>query len=238
VIAGGSILRATADVRLKLLQIAASELEANEDDLELEDGTITVRGSPNRKLTVAEVAAAAYAARAPAGVDPSLTATRSYDPPATYSNACIACIVEVDADTGRVTIERIVAVEDCGTVLNPLLVDGQVAGAVAQGVGAVLYEGLPYAEDGQFLAGSLGEFLYPTAPELPDVEVDHLVTPSPLTEGGIKGMGEGGLIGAPAAIVNAIADALSPFGVSIDRTPLRPCDILAAIDAGVAVTAG
>jgi carbon-monoxide dehydrogenase large subunit len=236
VIAGGSVLRATADVRLKLLQIAANELEASESDLELEDATVTVRGSPNRRLTLAEVAAAAYAARAPAGLDPSLTATRSYDPPATYSNACIACIIEVDTETGRVTIERIVAVEDCGTVLNPLLVDGQVAGAIAQGVGAVLYEGLPYGEDGQFLAGSLGEFLYPTAPELPDVEVDHLVTPSPVTEGGIKGMGEGGLIGAPAAIVNAIADALSPFGVSIDRTPLRPCDILAAIDAGVAAS--
>jgi carbon-monoxide dehydrogenase large subunit len=238
VIAGGSVLRATADVRRKLLQIAASELEASEDDLELEDATVAVRGSPNRSLTVAEVAAAAYSARAPEGVDPSLTATRSYDPPATYSNACIACVVEVDAETGRVTIERIVAVEDCGTVLNPLLVDGQVAGAVAQGVGAVLYEGLPYGEDGQFLAGSLSEFLYPTAPELPDIEVDHLVTPSPVTEGGIKGMGEGGLIGAPAAIVNAIADALSPFGVSIDRTPLRPCDILAAIDVGVAAAAG
>jgi carbon-monoxide dehydrogenase large subunit len=234
VIAGGSVLRATADVRRKLLQIAANELEASVDDLELEDATVTVRGSPNRSLTVAEVAAAAYAARAPIDLDPSLTATRSYDPPATYSNACIACIVEVDADTGRVTIERIVAVEDCGTVLNPLLVDGQVAGAIAQGVGAVLFEGLPYGEDGQFLAGSLGEFLYPTAPELPHVEVDHLVTPSPVTEGGIKGMGEGGLIGAPAAVVNAIADALSPFGVSIDRTPLRPCDILAAIDEGVA----
>jgi carbon-monoxide dehydrogenase large subunit len=238
VIAGGSVLRATADVRRKLLQIAANELEASESDLELEDATVTVRGSPNRSLTMAEVAAAAYRARAPAGVDPSLTATRSYDPPATYSNACIACIVEVDADTGRVTIERIVAVEDCGTVLNPLLVDGQVAGAIAQGVGAVLYEGLPYGDDGQFLAGSLGEFLYPTAPELPDVEVDHLVTASPVTEGGIKGMGEGGLIGAPAAIVNAIADALSPFGVSFDQTPLRPCDILAAIDAGVASPTG
>jgi carbon-monoxide dehydrogenase large subunit len=231
VIAGGSVLRATADVRQKLLQIAANELEASEDDLELEDGIVTVRGSPNSRLTVAEIAAAAYKARSPNGIDPALTATRSYDPPATYSNACIACVVEVDAETGRVTIERLVAVEDCGTVLNPLLVDGQVAGAIAQGVGAVLYEGLPYGEDGQFLAGSLGEFLYPTAPELPDVEVEHLVTPSPVTEGGIKGMGEGGLIGAPAAVVNAVADALSPFGVSLDRTPLRPCDILAAIDA-------
>jgi len=234
VIAGGSILRAADDVRAKLLEIAAAELEAAAGDLQVEDGLVSVRGSPDRALSVASVAAAAYAGRVPSGLEPSLTSTRSYDPPATYSNACIACVVEVDAETGRTTVERLVAVEDCGTVVNPLVVDGQVAGAVAQGVGAILYEGLPYDADGQFLAGSLGEFLYPTAPELPDVEVDHLATPSPVTEGGIKGMGEGGLIGAPAAVVNAVADALEPFGVAIDRTPLRPCDILALIDSASA----
>jgi carbon-monoxide dehydrogenase large subunit len=231
-IAGGSVLRATDDVRQKLLRIAAHDLEASEADLDVMDGVVFVQGSPDRALNVSDVAAAAYAGRVPAGLDPSLTSTRSYDPPATYSNACIACVVEVDVETGRPRVERIVAVEDCGTILNPMIVDGQVAGAVAQGIGAVLYEGLPYDADGQFLAGSLGEFLYPTAPEVPDVEVEHLVTPSPLSEGGIKGMGEGGLIGAPAAVVNAIADALAPFGVQIDRTPLRPCDILALIDAG------
>ena len=230
-VGGGAVLLATDDVRRKVLQIAAHELEANEDDLEIEDGIVSVCGSPDRARSVAAVASAAYAGRVPNGLEPALTSTRSYDPPATYSNACIACVVEVDAETGRVSVERLVAVEDCGTILNPMLVDGQVAGAVAQGVGAVLYEGLPYGDDGQFLAGSLGEFLYPTAPELPDVEVDHLVTPSPVTAGGIKGMGEGGLIGAPAAVVNALADALSPFGASIDRTPLRPCDVLALIDA-------
>jgi carbon-monoxide dehydrogenase large subunit len=229
-VAGGAVLRATDDVRQKLLRIAAHELEASEADLKVEDGTVSVSGSPDRALTVANVAAAAYAGRVPPGLDPTLTAIRSYDPPATYSNACIACVVEVDVETGRVRVERLVAVEDCGTVINPLLVDGQVAGAVAQGVGAVLYEGLPYAADGQFLAGSLGEFLYPTAPELPNVEVEHLETPSPVTEGGFKGMGEGGLIGAPAAVVNAVADALEPFGVRGDRTPLRPCEVLALID--------
>ncbi len=231
VIGGGAVLRATGDVRAKLLRIAAEEMEAAVDDLDLVDGVVSVKGSPDRTLTVAEVAAAAYVGRVPDGVEPALTSTRSYDPPATYSNACIACVVEVDGETGFVTVERIVAVEDCGTVINPMVVDGQVAGAVAQGVGAVLYEGLPYDEDGRFLAGSLSEFLYPTAAELPAIEVDHLVTPSPLTEGGMKGMGEGGLIGAPAAVVNAIADALEPFGASIDRTPLRPCDVLALIDA-------
>jgi carbon-monoxide dehydrogenase large subunit len=230
-VGGGAVLLATDDVRRKMLRIAAHELEANEDDLEIEDGVVSVLGSPHRARTVADIAAAAYARRAPDGLDPALTSTRNYDPPATYSNACIACLVKVDAETGRVSVERLVAVEDCGTILNPMLVDGQVAGAVAQGVGAVLYEGLPYGDDGQFLAGSLGEFLYPTAPELPEIEVDHLVTPSPITAGGIKGMGEGGLIGAPAAVVNAIADALEPFGVSIEQTPLRPCDVLALIDA-------
>ena len=236
-IAGGAVLRAADDVRQKLLRIAAHELEANESDLQIEDGVVSVLGSPGRSLSIRDVTAAAYAGRVPPELDPALTATRSYDPPATYSNACIACVVEVDVETGRVRVERLLAVEDCGTVVNPMVVDGQVAGAVAQGVGAVLYEGLPYAENGQFLAGSLGEFLYPTAPELPDVEVDHLETPSPLTEGGIKGMGEGGLIGAPAAVVNAVADALEPFGVRIDRTPLRPCDVLALIDAARAPAA-
>jgi carbon-monoxide dehydrogenase large subunit len=232
VVGGGAVLRASDDVREKLLRIAADEMEASVEDLEIFDGVVTVKGSPDRSLTVAEVAAAAYSGRAPEGVEPALTATRSYDPPATYSNACIACVVEVDVETGVVSVERIVAVEDCGTILNPMVVDGQVAGAVAQGIGAVLYEGLPYADDGQFLAGSLSEFLYPTAGVVPDIEVEHLVTPSPVTEEGIKGMGEGGLIGAPAAVVNAIADALEPFGVSIEQTPLRPCDVLALIDGG------
>lgn len=113
-------------------------------------------------------------------------------------------------------------------MLNPKLADGQVAGAVAQGLGAVLWEGLPYGEDGQFLAGSLMDFLYPQASGLPAIEIDHLATPS-TSEGGFKGMGEGGMIGAPAAVVNAIADALAPFGVQIERTPLRPCDVLSLI---------
>ena len=235
-VAGGSVLRATGDVRKKLLRIAAHELEASEADLELEDGVIAVRGSPNRSVTVADVAAAAYSGRVPSDVDPALTATRSYDPPATYSNACIACIVEVDVETGQVALERLVAVEDCGTTLNPMLADGQVAGAVAQGLGAVLWEGLPYGEDGQFLAGSLMDFLYPVASGLPAIEVDHLETPS-TSEGGFKGMGEGGMIGAPAAVVNAIADALAPFGIQIERTPIRPCDVLALLDAARAGSA-
>jgi carbon-monoxide dehydrogenase large subunit len=223
VIGSGAIRRAAGDVRDKLLRIAAHLFEAASEDLELADGRISVLGSPDKSFTIRDVATAAYWGPRPDDVDPALMATRSYDPPETYSNACIAVVVEVDAETGQVRIERIVAVEDCGTVLNPAVVEGQVIGAIAQGIGAVLYEQLPYDEDGNFLAGTLVDFLYPTAPEVPVIEVDHLETPSPVTEGGMKGMGEGGLIGGPSAIVNAISDAL---GVPVDRTPLRPCDVL------------
>jgi carbon-monoxide dehydrogenase large subunit len=223
VIGSGAIMRAAGDVRDKLLAIAAHLFEAASEDLELADGRISVLGSPDKSFTIREVATAAYWGPRPDDIDPALIATRSYDPPETYSNACIAVVVEIDGETGQVKLERIVAVEDCGTVVNPAVVDGQVIGAIAQGIGAVLYEQLPYDEDGNFLAGTLVDFLYPTATEVPAIEVDHLETPSPVTEGGIKGMGEGGLIGGPSAIVNAISDAL---GVPVDRTPLRPCDVL------------
>jgi len=227
VIGSGAIRRAAGDVRDKLLAIAAHLFEAAPDDLQLADGHISVLGSPDKSFTIREVATAAYWGPRPGDMDPALIATRSYDPPETYSNACIAVVVEVDAETGQVKIERIVAVEDCGTVLNPAVVEGQVIGAIAQGIGCVLYEQLPYDEDGNFLAGTLVDFLYPTAPEVPAIEVDHLETPSPVTEGGMKGMGEGGLIGGPSAIVNAISDAL---GVPVDRTPLRPCDVLELVN--------
>ncbi len=232
VVSAGAVALAAGDVRRKLVEVAAAALEASPDDLEVVDGVIGVRGSPDRTLTVVEAATAAYWGPRVPGVDQILSSTRSYAAPETWSNACITAVVEVDADTGVVDVRRIVVVEDCGTVINPTVVEGQVYGAVAQGIGAVLYEGLPYGEDGEFLAGNLTQFLYPTAPEVPDIEVIHLATPSPRTEGGVKGMGEGGLIGAPSAIVNAIGDALAPFGAVMTRTPLRPEDVLALIDAG------
>ncbi len=232
VVGGGAAMRAAGDVRTKLLHLGAHLLEASPDDVELADGHIRVKGSPKQAVTVKQAAAAAYFGPRPDDLDPALSATRSYDPPETYSNACIVAVVEVDARTGKVVVERLLAVEDCGTIVNPLVVDGQVSGALAQAVGAVLYEGLPYDADGQFRAGSLADFLYPQATEVPAIEVSHIETPSPVTEGGFKGMGEGGLIGGPAAIVNAIADALAPFGARIERTPLRPCDVLELIERG------
>ena len=143
VIGSGAIIRAAGDVRDKLLGIAAHLFEAAPDDLELAEGRISVLGSPEKSFTIREVATAAYWGPRPDDIDPALVATRSYDPPETYSNACIAVVAEIDADTGQVHIERIVAVEDCGTVLNPAVVEGQVIGAIAQGIGAVLYEQLP-----------------------------------------------------------------------------------------------
>lgn len=150
VVGGGGVLRATDEVREKILRIAAEEMEASIEDLEVLDGVVSVQGSPDRSLTVARVAALAYGGRVPAGVEPALTSTRSYDPPATYSNACIACVVEVDAETGVVAVERLVAVEDCGTVLNPMIVDGQVAGAVAQASAPFSTRACPTTRTGSF----------------------------------------------------------------------------------------
>jgi carbon-monoxide dehydrogenase large subunit len=232
VIASGALMLAAADVRTKLLAVASDLLESSADDLDIYDGVVSAKGAPFHSRTIAEVAAAAYWGPRPADVDPIPSATRSYDPPETYSNACIAAVVEVDPETGFVDVQRLVCVEDCGTVLNPMIVDGQLAGAVAQGVGAVLYEGLPYSDDGRFQAATLADFLYPTTTVIPPLEIHHLENPSPVTAGGFKGMGEGGLIGAPAAIVNAIADALTPFGVTIEKTPLRPEDVLDLIERG------
>jgi carbon-monoxide dehydrogenase large subunit len=134
----------------------------------------------------------------------------------------MVAVVEVDVETGQVRIDQLVCAEDCGNMMNPMIVDGQLTGATAQGIGAVLLEGQPYGEDGQPRATTLMDFLYPTATDIPRLQIEHLCTPSPHTEGGFKGMAEGGNIAAPAAIVNAIQDALAPLGISIEETPLGP----------------
>jgi carbon-monoxide dehydrogenase large subunit len=216
VVGGGAIRRAAGDVRDKLVHIAAHMLEASPGDIELVDGTASVRGTFTTYLTSAR----------PTDIEVALTSTRSYDPPETYSNACIIAVVDVDVETGVVRVERIAVAEDCGTVLNPMIVDGQLAGAVAQGLGAALLEELPYSADGQPLSSTLLDFLYPSSMDVPELEIVHLETPSPVTEGGMKGMAEGGNIGAPSAIVNAVADALAPFGVHITSTPLGPSHVL------------
>lgn len=234
VIGYGSISRAAAEVAEKVKQIAGHALEVSPEDIELRDGNAVVRGAPEKSIAMMMVGFTAYfgafvGGSRPQGIDPALTSTRSYDPPETYANGCCAAVVDVDVETGAVRVEQLVIVDDCGTVLNPLVVDGQLAGAVAQGVGGALYEELAYDEDGNFLSGSLLDYLYPTTREIPQIEIAHLETPSPVTEGGVKGCGEGGMIAGPSAVVNAVADALAPLGVTVERTPLDPNRVLGLI---------
>jgi carbon-monoxide dehydrogenase large subunit len=222
---------AAADrLRTKLQRLAGHLLEASPDDVVVDDGRAGVRGVPGRALPLAEIARLAYSppdGGLPDGVEPGLEATVYFDPPGpTFSGAVHVVAVEVDPETGRVAIRRYVVVEDCGPVINPLLVDGQIHGALAQGIGEALLEGLVYDAGGQLLTGTLMDYALPRAADLPAFEIGHLETPSPLTPGGVKGMGEGGTIGAPAAIANAVADAVKHLGVVITALPIRAQDLL------------
>jgi carbon-monoxide dehydrogenase large subunit len=233
VIGGGTIMRASREVKEKMVRLAANLLEVSTNDIEIYDGSATVKGVPGKAVSVGEIATHAYfggRARPDEVVEPALTATRSYDPLETWPNGCVVAEVEVDPETGRVQVTDFFSVEDCGVILNPMIVEGQTAGAVAQGIGGALYEDLKYdPETGQFLAGTLMDYLYPSTTEVPGMNFMHVETPSPVTEGGMKGMGEGGLSVAPAAVLNAVADALSPLGVEIDRSPLDPNTLLGLI---------
>jgi len=239
VIAAGSIAAASREVREKLLAVAGHQLEIAPEDLVLRDGLVTVRGSPSHSMPIGAVAHAVYfggpAARPRELVEPTLSATRHHDPPETYSNGTMVAVVEVDIETGIVEIVRMAVVEDCGTVINPLIVDGQAAGAVAQGIGMALLEELHYDEHGQLLSGSLMDYLYPSATDVPAIEIDHLETPSPVTAHGVKGMSNGGTIAAPSAIAAAVADALTPLGVKIDRAPITPDYLISLLGEGSAV---
>ena len=225
VIGGGAAILAARALREKALAIGAHLLEVSADDLTLADSRATVRGAPDRALSLREIARAAYAGakRLPAGMEPGLEATRFYDPYfGTASNATHIAVVEVDPETCGVVVRRFVVVEDCGRIINPLIVEGQAIGGVAQGVGAALLEEIVYDGDGQLLTGSLMDYLVPTAAELPPVEVVHLERPSPTTLGGFKGVGEGGMIGAFVVVVNVIVDALKPFGIELSELPVTP----------------
>ena len=229
VVAGGAIMRAGTEVRDKLIRLAAHAMEVSPEDIELADGKASVSGVPDKVMTMQELGMLAYygGSARPQETEPALTSTRSYDPPETYSNGTIVAIVEVDAETGKVNIQHIACCEDCGTMLNPMVIDGQMQGAIAQGIGGAMYEDLAYDENGQFLAGSLMDYLYPATTEVPHIEISHIETPSTVTEGGIKGMGESGNIAAGTAVLNAISDALSGFGdVTLNKTPIGPNDVM------------
>jgi carbon-monoxide dehydrogenase large subunit len=178
-------------------------------------------------MPIAEVARIAHFQSYRLNGDHLLEASASYDPPGTFSNATHAVVVELDPGTGRPRILRYIVVEDCGVIINPLVVDGQVRGGVAQGIAAALYEQIRYDEGGQPVTATLMDYLVPTATEIPPIEVLHLETPSSHSETGAKGMGEGGTIGAPAAVVNAVNDAAGTQ--VLDTIPVRPEQILGVL---------
>jgi aerobic carbon-monoxide dehydrogenase large subunit len=230
VIAGGASVLAARKVRAKLQKIAGHLLEAAADDIVLEDGAARVAGT-DREIPIEDLARAAYHQfhLFRGKIDPAISETGTYDPAGTFSNACHSAIVEVDPDTGRVNIERFLVVEDAGRLVNPMIVEGQIVGGVAQGIGNALFEEIVYDETGNILTATLADFLPPTCREIPQIELLHLETLNDASITQSKGLGEGGTIGAPAAILNAINDALSPFSVIINEIPATPQRIRLAL---------
>jgi aerobic carbon-monoxide dehydrogenase large subunit len=230
VICGGATLIAAQKVRAKLIKIASHMLEAAPGDIVLENGAATVTGT-DRSVTIGKLAREAYTQtyRFKGEIEPGLTESGTYDPPGTFSNGCHVAEVEVDVATGRTTLLRYLVAEDAGRIINPMIADGQVHGGVAQGVGNALYEEMIYDEAGAPLTATLADYLVPTCREIPHIELHHMETPSTASITRAKGLGEGGGIGAPAAVINAINDALAPFGVEIDEMPATPQRIRAAL---------
>jgi carbon-monoxide dehydrogenase large subunit len=231
VMGGGAVGRACTLLREKILRIGAHLLQAAPGEVRLEAGRVKAGGA---SVGLAEIASAAslHPERLPPGEDPGLEVTTVYQPgrgSGAFSYATHAAVVAVDPGIGTVEILDYVVVHDCGTVVNPMIVDGQVTGGVAQGIGTALYEEIPYDENGQPLASTFMDYLLPGATEVPTVRVVHMETPSPHTAYGIKGMGEGGAIAPPAAIVNAVNDALRPLAVEVGETPLTPRRLVAVL---------
>jgi carbon-monoxide dehydrogenase large subunit len=238
VLCSGAASAASAKVRAKMLDIAAHALEAAPEDLEVAAGRISVAGTPSRGMTVTDVAHIAYLqpTSLPPGMELGLEAQARYTPnsPFTWSNSCHACVCEVDPVTGSVKMLRYIVSEDCGVMINPDVVEGQIAGGVVQGIGGVLYEHMAYDDNGTPLATTFVDYLLPTAAEVPMVEYGHIETPATTNPGGYKGMGEGGAIGSPPAVINAVADALAHLGVRLTHQPLSPANVIEAIDAATA----
>ncbi|MBE3557751.1 MAG: carbon-monoxide dehydrogenase large subunit [Ktedonobacteraceae bacterium] len=221
-VAGAATALAARKVRDKARKIAAYLLEVSEEDLEWEPGRFFVKGAPGRGKTIQELAFAAYT-NCPPFLEPGLEAVDYYDPPnLTYPFGAYICVVDIDRGTGMVHIRRFVAVDDCGTVINPMVVEGQVHGGLTQGLAPAMYEELAYDEDGNILGGNFQDYLIPTAMETPRWETDRTVTPSPHHPIGAKGVGESPTVGAPQAIVNAVVDALAHVGVRHIDMPLTP----------------
>ncbi len=235
VFGGGAVLGAAGVIRGKLERIAATVLECSPDDLERADGAFRVRGVPTSAVTIRECAQVAhFRAELIPDVGPGLEATVFFDNPpgtGTFSNGLHAAVVEVDPDTGEIAIQRYLVIDDCGTVINPTIVHGQIVGGTVQGIGGALWEHLAYDDDGQLVTGTFMEYALPKAGNVPAIEVVSLCTPSPFTPLGMKGVGEGGAIAPGACLANAVSDALAPLGVAVDATPMTPEAVLRLIQA-------
>ncbi|WP_419926343.1 xanthine dehydrogenase family protein molybdopterin-binding subunit [Candidatus Poriferisocius sp.] len=230
VIAGGAVQIAAGRLRERLAQVAAAVLEANSDDIVFNAGRASVAGT-DVGVPISELARIAHhhTERLEPGTPAGLAVEASYDPGGTFSNACHIAEVEIDPETGATTVTRFVVVEDAGRLINPMIVDGQIRGGVAQGIANALYEEVVYDEDGNILTASLMDYLPPTAAEIPDIEIRHLETITDATITGAKGLGEGGTIGAPAAILNAVSDALAHLDLAVDELPATPDRVRALI---------
>jgi carbon-monoxide dehydrogenase large subunit len=224
VLAGGAAMLAARAMKEKLARIASYLLDSDPSHIDIRDGIVTARNS-GKSLTIADIADVVYSqmGRLPKEAVEVLEETRSYDPVwGTTSAATHFALVEIDPETYTVHVKDYLVAEDCGRIINPLIVDGQVHGAVAQGIGAALFEEVVYDERGQLLTASLVDYVAPAAPEVPAMQVVHVESALPATLGGFRGMGEGGTIGAPAAIANAVSDALAPLGIEIVELPVTP----------------
>ena len=226
-ISGAAVHQGAVTLMKKIRELAASAFEASPADIIVNDGRLQVRGVPSRSMTLQDVASWTMSA----GRADELAVEASFDPPDTvFPFGAHLAYVEVDRETGGVKLLRYVAVDDCGPVINPMIVDGQLHGAITQGLAQALYEGVVYDEDGQLLTGNFTTYLLPTAADVPMFETDRTVTPSPHNPMGVKGIGEGGTIGSTPAVANAVMDALRPLGIKNIDMPLTPCKIWEAIE--------
>lgn len=230
VVGGTALYRSTQVVKTKAIKIAAHLLEASPEDIELQEGGFGVKGAPGRVKTLADIAKAAYGGNLPDEIGTGLEALDFFRPPSTtFPFGADVAVVEVDPSTGIVTIKRYVAVDDCGNVISPMLVEGQVHGGLTQGIAQAMFEEVVYDSSGQLITGSLMDYAVPVAENLPSYETDRTVTTSPLNPLGAKGIGELATIGSAPTIVNAVVDALAPFGIKHIDMPLRPERVWRAI---------
>jgi aerobic carbon-monoxide dehydrogenase large subunit len=232
VIGGAVAMGAAERLRDKIKELAAHLFNASADAVSIEDGMVKIAGAPEMTRSLSDLAKIAYGEpmRLPPGMDPGLEAQFRYNPPPmTFASASHACVVEVDIETGFVKVLRWICSEDCGVVINPGIVEGQIAGGIAQAIGMVLLEEMPFDANGVPTAVTFKDYLLPQISDVPDFEYTHIVTPS-ASKGGFRGVGEGGAIIGPPTLLNAIHDALAPFGATCFDLPLTPSKILAAIE--------